>query len=1048
MLLQMLFSSFYLQLLFCFIPSVTSGGGGLLDPPLLADGGAPLLLDGEEWILNSIDGAFTVSSTVPGDIVSDLWRGGIIGDPIKDVNWRDESNGWARGWRYERKFIIEPGTSLDGASSALLVLDGLKMSADVYVNNVMISGKGVVDQHLRYEFEISHLLFSPGAQNNLSVVFPFPSEDKRNDEGRFMAASGAWDWSPVSNVSTPGGLPYLSFGIWKSVYIVPVKTLSLHSLVVHVFYGPSAQPGNSTPYPITPLVDDTAGPWTVRATANVVSGPDGLADGGILMVLGEWGNNTPSMVPIGALAPNSTAAITLDIFVPAGTVRLWWPNGVNGIVGSQQPLYQVSASIILRGASVPSIVDFRKIGFRVVAIVTDDDSNPNLLQNKTGSGGLTTRLRVNGASIWARGSNAIPLDEFAGRADADAYSLHVESAAMAGMNILLIWGGGIWQYSAFYDACDAFGILLYQDLMYSAEGRAAHMCQETETQRQEITHNVRRLGSHPSIAMWASSNELGGGGLLSSFAMATVVAEDTSRPVWPASPSSGWATGVDRLFSRPTGEPLGVHLASPPEENSTIQTGVYYMGFQGEVATVNNGSECSSLCGNTTGCVVANLQGSSCQMRGFGFPVSPWGVTWCEAAWPLDSIMPLPLPPAPCTIETHGPYTGGSGWPAINSGDSKTVYPFNSNVPPSLPIPGSQGKYGTSSPGLFTSEFGATSFSSFESMSATLSPQNWGAHGDALYWRSYSQDNIIVSYFGPNAVNLSVVGDAAAFSRQLLLSQLASALLIKQTTETMRATNNFGLLLWQLGEIYPTGGWGSLEYSGPRGYPGQVLGGRWKPLHNLLASTLFTDVFIACGAEGQCYVKNDSPIHEISSGTVILELVSLVSGEPAAQATRLPIKLSLGPAAISFFCAADGSLLGPCTPWSTLLSSASCKSDASDCILFASVVDNGSGDLLASNQCLLAPPSAFLPILRLPGISFKLEQPPPPVGSPIRVSVSAESPALFVTLTTLAQGHFDNNAFFLSPGKPVDVLFIPLTNDGDNGSVYSELESTLTIQSL
>jgi hypothetical protein len=209
-------------------------------------------------------------------------------------------------------------------------------------------------------------------------------------------------------------------------------------------------------------------------------------------------------------------------------------------------------------------------------------------------------------------------------------------------------------------------------------------------------------------------------------------------------------------------------------------------------------------------------------------------------------------------------------------------------VPPSLPIPGSQGKYGTSSPGLFTSEFGATSFSSFESMSATLSPQNWGAHGDALYWRSYSQDNIIVSYFGPNAVNLSVIGDAAAFSRQLLLSQLASALLIKQTTETMRATNNFGLLLWQLGEIYPTGGWGSLEYSGPRGYPGQVLGGRWKPLHNLLASTLFTDVFIACGAEGQCYVKNDSPIHEISSGTVILELVSLVSGEPAAQATRLP----------------------------------------------------------------------------------------------------------------------------------------------------------------
>jgi len=1042
---------FVLLYFYSTITSVTSSGLGLQDPPILSDGGAPLWLDGDEWIIKSVDGAVTAAATVPGDVISDLWKGGVIGDPIKDVNWRDESNVWARknGWRYERMFIVEPGSSLDAASSVLLIFDGLKMSADVYLNNVLISVDGIVDQHLRYEFEVSNILSTlPGMQNNLSIVFPFPSEDKRNDEGRFMAASGAWDWSPVSNVSTPGGLPYLSFGVWKSVYLVPVQTLSLHSLVAHVFYGPSAQPGSATSYPIVPLTDETAGPWIVRVTANVVAGPHGLANGGYFLVSGEWGNNTPSIIPIGAISSNSSAILTIDIFVPAGSVHLWWPNGLHGANGAKQPLYQVNASIVLPGASIPSIIDFRKIGFRVIAIVTDDDSNPSLLQNKTGSGNLTTRIRVNGASIWARGSNFIPLDEFAGRADADAHALQVESAALAGMNILLVWGGGIWQYSAFYDACDAFGILLYHDLMYSAEGCAAHMCQETETQRREITHNVRKLGSHPSIALWASSNELGGGGLLSSFALATVVIEDTSRPVWPASPSRGWAAGVDRLFSRPTGEPLQVMLATPPAVNSTIQTGVYYMGFQGDVVTVNNGSECSTLCGKTNGCVVANLVGSSCEMRGFGFPVSPWGVTWCEAAWPPDTIMPLPLPPAPCDIETHGPYTGGSGWPAINSGDSKTVYPFNPNIPPSLPIPGSQGKFGTASPGLFTSEFGATSFSSFESMSSTLSPTNWGAHGDALYWRSYSQDNIIVSYFGADAVNLSVVGEAAVFSRQLLLSQLASALLIKQTTESIRATNNFGLLLWQLSEIYPTGGWGSLEYSGPRGYPGQVLGGRWKPLHNLLADSLFTDVFIACGAEGQCFVKNDSPYLDVISGSVILEFVSLISGEPAASATRLPINLPKGPAAITFFCASDGSLIGPCKSWSTLLSTASCKSDGGDCILFASVIDNDTGNLLANNQVLLAPPSTLLPSLHSPGLSFELEQPEPPLGSPIRVTVSSKSPALFVTLTTLAQGHFDKNAFFLSPMKPVDVFFIPLTNDGDNGSVYAELESTLMLQSL
>ena len=72
--------------------------------------------------------------------------------------------------------------------------------------------------------------------------------------------------------------------------------------------------------------------------------------------------------------------------------------------------------------------DTRTIGFRTIALVTDDDSDPARLANLTGSGSLTTRYRVNGASIWARGSNLIPLDEFAGRVDAAALVRHVRSA--------------------------------------------------------------------------------------------------------------------------------------------------------------------------------------------------------------------------------------------------------------------------------------------------------------------------------------------------------------------------------------------------------------------------------------------------------------------------------------------------------------------------------------------------------------------------------------------------------------------------------------------
>ena len=117
-----------------------------------------------------------------------------------------------------------------------------------------------------------------------------------------------------------------------------------------------------------------------------------------------------------------------------------------------------------------------------------------------------------------------------------------------------------------------------------------------------------------------------------------------------------------------------------------------------------------------------------------------------------------------------------------------------------------------------------------------------------MYWRSYSQDDIVASYFGlDKAVNFSIVGDPAMFARQLLISQLAAALLVKSRIETFRSQNNFGTLAWQLGEIFPTGGWGSLEYAHSHAATaGQVRGGRWKPLHYWFESKLFGDVFVAC----------------------------------------------------------------------------------------------------------------------------------------------------------------------------------------------------------
>ena len=180
--------------------------------------------------------------------------------------------------------------------------------------------------------------------------------------------------------------------------------------------------------------------------------------------------------------------------------------------------------------------------------------------------------------------------------------------------------------------------------------------------------------------------------------------------------------------------------------------------------------------------------------------------------------------------------------------------------------------FGLGTENVFASEFGCAAMSSFESMSATLDAQHWSLHGNEpeddcrqtdvtnTFWRdctgtnpmaerNYPCDPIIFSYFG----NMSLdAWGPLPFQRQLYLCMLGQALEMQADIESRRATNQFGLLIWQLNEIWPTGGWGSIEYGTP--VPGQVLGGRWKPLQHFFEASLYADTIATCGANGTCYV--------------------------------------------------------------------------------------------------------------------------------------------------------------------------------------------------
>jgi len=166
-------------------------------------------------------------------------------------------------------------------------------------------------------------------------------------------------------------------------------------------------------------------------------------------------------------------------------------------------------------------------------------------------------------------------------------------------------------------------------------------------------------------------------------------------------------------------------------------------------------------------------------------------------------------------------------------------------------------------------------------MSGTLRPEHWGIHGgeipdrcwnlvgmenvcsgpNALAQRNYPCDTYIQKAFG-DVIGLDAVGEMA-FQAHLYQCLIAQTLWLKNTIEARRSENSFGLLIWQLNENWPTGGWGLVEYSGdPKSQtlPGQIIGGRWKPMMHLMRKSLFRDVVAACGSDKQCFIRNDGMV--------------------------------------------------------------------------------------------------------------------------------------------------------------------------------------------
>jgi len=184
--------------------------------------------------------------------------------------------------------------------------------------------------------------------------------------------------------------------------------------------------------------------------------------------------------------------LTLELAQP----KLWWPNG-----WGDQNLYTARVRCFTDSKKTCDSEVSERFGIRTVEL----DQSP---LPQCGPGHRKFAFRVNGVELFCKGANWIPADSIYERVDTAKYGALVAEAKQANFSMLRVWGGGLYEKEAFYEACDEAGILVWQDLMFGCAFYPDREESFTSLVEKEFSYQIPRLGKHPCLALWCGNNEI------------------------------------------------------------------------------------------------------------------------------------------------------------------------------------------------------------------------------------------------------------------------------------------------------------------------------------------------------------------------------------------------------------------------------------------------------------------------------------------------------------------------------------------------------------
>ncbi len=429
-----------------------------------------------EFHKDSVSTEGWIDVAVPGDVHRTLIDAGRIPDPFFDRNefecaWMEE-----REWWYRLQFDFNEQPLLPD-ERLQFVFHGLDTYVSIWLNGEKL-GKHA-NMFREAVFDVSKIMRTDGV-NTLALCFDPPHlhvQDKeplhwpgrphldpwRNLSRKAQFGYG-WDWGPR--------LP--TIGIWRPVELRRQRTAAICGL--HFFTQKIAASQKNAELAVKIEAERFSGDTALEAEIT-------LSDPSTHELVVE------KSIPLKQHDTNHAGQATFNLENP----KLWWTHDLG------EPFRYSLQIRLLHQDNTELDREEQLVGVRTLELDQSLDADE--------PGTRFFRFILNGTPIFARGANWVPADSFVGALTQKRYQQLLEIARDANMNMLRVWGGGIYEHDDFYELCDRLGILIWQDFMFACAPYPEDDLAFVEEVRQEVRYQIRRLRNHPCLALWCGNNE-------------------------------------------------------------------------------------------------------------------------------------------------------------------------------------------------------------------------------------------------------------------------------------------------------------------------------------------------------------------------------------------------------------------------------------------------------------------------------------------------------------------------------------------------------------